>query len=56
MRSTFTFPDVLDELAGRTLSVDTRHHGWGEKVSIKAPDARRTTTELCIEGLWRLPG
>ncbi|MFB9203767.1 hypothetical protein ACFFV7_21430 [Nonomuraea spiralis] len=58
VRSTFTFPDVFEELTGRTLYVDTRYHEWGEKVSIKAPDARRTTTELCIEGLcnWRLPG
>jgi hypothetical protein len=30
----------------------------GGKVSIKVPDRRKTTTELCIDGVcnWRLPG
>ncbi len=57
VQSTFTFADGLDELVGRTLHVDTRYSRWGGKVSIKAPDPRETTTELCIEGIcdWRLP-
>ncbi|YCK33919.1 hypothetical protein ACNF49_07420 [Actinomadura sp. ATCC 39365] len=58
VQSTFTFADGLDELAGKTLRVDTHYQRWGSKVSIKAPDPRKTTTELCIEGVcnWRLPG
>ncbi|MEV3981705.1 hypothetical protein [Nonomuraea sp. NPDC049758] len=38
--------------------LDTRYSRWGGKVSIKAPDPRETTSELCIEGNchWRLPG
>ncbi|WP_156325276.1 hypothetical protein [Nonomuraea sp. SBT364] len=57
VQSTFTFADGLDELVGKTLHVDTRYSRWGDKVSIKAPDPRKTTTELCIEGIckWRLP-
>ncbi|AQZ61511.1 unnamed protein product [[Actinomadura] parvosata subsp. kistnae] len=58
VRSVFTFPDGVDELSGRTLHVDTRYDRWGGAVSIKVPDPRRTTSELCIEGHcnWRLPG
>ncbi|MGI5491454.1 hypothetical protein [Microtetraspora malaysiensis] len=58
VQSTFTFADGLDELVGKTLHVDTRYRRWGDKVSIKAPDHQKTTTELCIEGIcnWRLPG
>ncbi|MGN9789225.1 hypothetical protein ACTMTF_48095 [Nonomuraea sp. ZG12] len=57
VQSTFTFAGGLDELVGKTLHVDTRYSRWGGKVSIKAPDPRETTTELCIEGFcnWRLP-
>lgn len=57
VQSTFTFAAGLDELVGRTLHVDTRYSRWGGKVSIKAPDPRETTTELCFEGNchWRLP-
>ncbi|MEV0236381.1 hypothetical protein [Nonomuraea sp. NPDC050786] len=58
VQSTFTFADGLDELVGKTLYVDTRYSQWGDKVSIKAPDPRATTTELCIHGICnlRLPG
>ncbi|WP_344487218.1 hypothetical protein [Nonomuraea monospora] len=58
VQSTFTFADALDELTGKTVHVETRYQQWGGKVSIKAPDPRRTTSELCIEGRcnWRLPG
>ncbi|MGA4996197.1 hypothetical protein [Nonomuraea bangladeshensis] len=58
VQSMFTFSDGLDELVGKTVHVDTRYSRWGDKVSIKAPDPRKTTTELCIEGFcnWRLPG
>ncbi|WP_187414087.1 hypothetical protein [Nonomuraea sp. PA05] len=58
MRSTFTFADVLDGLAAKTVHVDTRYEQWGGKASIKAPDPRGTTAELCAEGRcnWRLPG
>ncbi|QYC41725.1 hypothetical protein Nocox_20585 [Nonomuraea coxensis DSM 45129] len=58
VQSMFTFSRGLDELVGKTLHVDTHYSRWGGKVSIKAPDPRRTTTELCIKGLctWRLPG
>lgn len=57
VRSTFTFAEGLDELIGKTLHVDTRYSRWGGKVSIKAPDPRKMTAELCIEGIcnWRLP-
>jgi hypothetical protein len=57
VQSAFTFADGLDELVGKTLHVDTRYSRWGGKVSIKAPDPRETTTELCVEGIckWRLP-
>ncbi len=58
VRSTFTFAGGMDELAGRTVHVDTRYSRWGGKVTIKAPDPRTTTTELCVEGSCklRLPG
>ncbi|MCA2181482.1 hypothetical protein LDL08_35505 [Nonomuraea glycinis] len=57
VRSMFTFTNGLDELVGKTLHVDTRYSRWGGKVSIKTPDPRETTDELCIEGIcnWRLP-
>ncbi|GAA3585836.1 hypothetical protein GCM10022419_079870 [Nonomuraea rosea] len=58
VQSTFTFAGGLEELEGKTLDVDTHYSRWGGKVSIKAPDRRETTTELCVEGIckWRLPG
>ncbi|MET7336306.1 hypothetical protein [Nonomuraea sp. NPDC005650] len=66
VQSTYTAADsphgpargALGELAGRTLHVDTRYSRWGSKVSIKAPDPRETTTELCAEKICklRLPG
>lgn len=57
VRSSFTFSEGLEELIGKTVYVDTRYSEWGGKVSIKAPDPRKTTSELCIKGLcnWRLP-
>ncbi|WP_431912676.1 hypothetical protein [Nonomuraea jabiensis] len=58
VQSMFTFTDGLDELVGKTLYVDTHYSRWGSKVSVKAPDPRKTTAELCIEDIcnWRLPG
>ncbi|WP_433370036.1 hypothetical protein [Streptosporangium sp. CA-115845] len=59
VQSTYTATGGPDELVGKTLHVDTHYSQWGEKVSIKAPDRRKTTTELCIGGdfcNWRLPG
>ncbi|MDX3099999.1 hypothetical protein [Nonomuraea angiospora] len=47
-------PGTLGELAGGTLHVDTRYSRWGSKVSIKAPDPRETTTELCAEEICKL--
>ncbi|MGW0484634.1 hypothetical protein [Nonomuraea sp. NPDC003214] len=57
VRSTFTLAGGLDELVGKTVHVDTRYERWGGKVPIKAPDPRKTTSELCVEKLckWRLP-
>ncbi|MGI5286739.1 hypothetical protein ACQEVF_25840 [Nonomuraea polychroma] len=58
VQSMYTPTDGLEELAGKTFHVDTHYSRWGGKVSIKAPDPRKTTTELCINGKlckWRLP-
>ncbi|MEU8317382.1 hypothetical protein AB0C33_03335 [Nonomuraea sp. NPDC048881] len=58
VQSRYTLAGGLDELVGRTFSVDTQYQGWGEKVSVKPPNSRDTTTELCINGEvchWRLP-
>ncbi|MCP2355763.1 hypothetical protein HD597_002783 [Nonomuraea thailandensis] len=46
--------DVLGDLAGRTVRVDTRYSRWGDRVSIEPPDPRATTTELCAEPICRL--
>jgi hypothetical protein len=58
VRSAYTLTAGLDELVGKTFHVDTHYSRWGAMVSIKAPDRRRTTTELCVDGVcnWRLPG
>jgi hypothetical protein len=58
VQSAYTLIAGPDELVGKAFHVDTRYSRWGGKVSIKAPDPRETTTELCIEGYcnWRLPG
>lgn len=58
VRSAYTLTEGPDELVGKTFHVDTRYSRWGEKVSIKAPDRRKTTTELCVDGFCnlRLPG
>ncbi|GGP14150.1 hypothetical protein GCM10012278_68790 [Nonomuraea glycinis] len=58
VQSAYTLIAGPDELVGKTFHVDTRYSRWGGKVSIKTPDPRETTTELCIEGRcnWRLPG
>ncbi|WP_327589047.1 hypothetical protein OHA25_20060 [Nonomuraea sp. NBC_00507] len=58
VQSTYTATDGPGELAGRTLHVDTRYTQWGGKVSIKVPDPRKTTTELCAQKICklRLPG
>jgi hypothetical protein len=59
VQSMYTLPGGPDELVGKTFHVDTHYSRWGAKVSIKAPDRRKTTYELCIGGdfcNWRLPG
>ncbi|MFB4262361.1 hypothetical protein [Nonomuraea sp. GTA35] len=50
--------EVLGEVAGRTVRVDTRYSRWGGEVSINVPDPGTTTTELCAERICklRLPG
>ncbi|MEV6865031.1 hypothetical protein AB0M44_28975 [Streptosporangium subroseum] len=58
VQSMYTLPGGPDELVGKTLHVDTRYSQWGAKVSIKVPDRRTTTSELCLGGelcKWRLP-
>ncbi|WP_203879749.1 hypothetical protein, partial [Planobispora takensis] len=61
VQSTCTLAGGPDEVVGKTFHVDTRYDRWGDKASIKAsikaPDRRETTTELCVEGVcnWRLP-
>ncbi|MEV4400234.1 hypothetical protein [Nonomuraea sp. NPDC049607] len=58
VESRYTLAGGLDELVGKTFSNDTRYQGWGSEVSIKPPEPRNTTTELCVNGEicnWRLP-
>jgi hypothetical protein len=58
VQSMYTATEGPEELVGKTLHVDTNYSRWGKEVSIKAPDSRKTTTELCIDGdfcNWRLP-
>ncbi|MEU6715445.1 hypothetical protein ABZ897_28610 [Nonomuraea sp. NPDC046802] len=50
VQSMYTVSDTdLEELVGKTFHVDTRYSRWGDTLSIKAPDRRKTTTELCID-------
>ncbi|MBE1586738.1 hypothetical protein ACFPOI_51265 [Nonomuraea angiospora] len=49
VESTFAFANGPDELVGTVIHVDTHYSRWGSKVSIKAPDRRKTTTDLCRE-------
>ncbi|TDD46574.1 hypothetical protein E1286_20300 [Nonomuraea terrae] len=57
VESTYRLPDhhvVYEDDQGMTVHADTRYSGWGDKVSIKAPDP--DTVGDKIEGLPRLPG
>ncbi|MFI7615503.1 hypothetical protein ACIBP6_30185 [Nonomuraea terrae] len=57
VESTYRLPDhrvVHEDDQGMTVHADTRYSGWGDKVSIKAPDP--DTVGDKIEGLPRLPG
>ncbi|MEU0572227.1 hypothetical protein ABZ297_43445 [Nonomuraea sp. NPDC005983] len=36
----------VEELEGKTLSIDSRFTGWGRKVSIKAPAPDKVTSKL----------
>ena len=57
VQSTYTLTDGLGRTGGQDLPRRHPLQPWGGKVSIKAPDPRETTTELCIGALhWRLPG
>ncbi|MEU7739839.1 hypothetical protein [Nonomuraea sp. NPDC049158] len=49
VESMFTLVNGPDDLVGTVIHVDTHYSRWGNKVSIKAPDRRKTTTELCSE-------
>ncbi|MGW3350411.1 hypothetical protein ACWDA3_44525 [Nonomuraea rubra] len=54
VQSTYTLTGGPEEVVGKTLHIDTHYSKWGGKVSIKAPDPRDTTSELCSEDICRL--
>ncbi|MBB6547495.1 hypothetical protein [Nonomuraea rubra] len=54
VQSTYTLTGGPEEVVGKTLHIDTHYSKWGGKVSIKAPDPRDTTSELCSEDICRV--
>ncbi|MFI7618291.1 hypothetical protein ACIBP6_44445 [Nonomuraea terrae] len=58
VESAFEIPDdapIYEEWLGMTVHVDSRYSGWGDKISIKAPDPRTVGDKIDIPIFFHTP-